>query len=111
MVKSHQSVNWQNYFTHIKSQCPWSYQAYQQGQIDIVPWTGQIHPLAHYQARIYLVDLPNDQLEQLAKDLDHGEDEWLFSYPQYGEWATPVSVLIQQNRARLRELRHKLGQD
>jgi hypothetical protein len=44
----------------------------------------------------------------LAKALDHGEDEWLFSYPKYGEYATPVKVLIQQNRARLSQLRTQL---
>lgn len=108
MVKNHQSVNWYEYFKGIRSECPWSYQAYLHGGIDIQEWTGHTQPLGNYAARMYLVDAPNQQVEQLAESLDHGEDEWLFSYPGYGEFATPVPVLIQQNRATLKQLRQKL---
>jgi hypothetical protein len=44
-----------------------------------------------------------------AQELDHGEYEWLFSYPGYGEFATPVGVLIQQDRKVLNDLRTKHG--
>ncbi len=103
----HQSVDWQEYFKSIRSECPWSYSAYQQGLIDIVYYDGLIWELAHYHARVYIVNAPNLSVEALAKSLDHGHDEWLFSYPGYGPLATPVPILIQQDRAKLRRLREK----
>jgi len=106
-AKSHQSVNWYDYFKSIRSQCPWSYAAYIKGKIDIVDYQNVKIPLGNYSARMYLVDLPNDAVEALALALDHGEDEWLFSYPGYGEYATPVAVLIQQNRKTLENLRQE----
>jgi hypothetical protein len=43
----------------------------------------------------------------MSEELDEGEYEWLFSYPSYGEHATPEMVLIQQSRATLTTLRKK----
>jgi hypothetical protein len=45
-----------------------------------------------------------------AFDYTDTESEWLYSYPGYGEYATPVSVLIQQNRKELTRLRTQLDQ-
>lgn len=104
-AKSHQSVDWLKYFKSIQRECPWSLAAYQQGLIDIVEYTGDILPLGKYSARVYCVDLANDAVEALALALDSGQDEWLFSYPGYGPYATEVSVLIQQNRQQLTKLR------
>jgi hypothetical protein len=106
-AKSHQSVDWRNYFKSIRTECPWSYRADQQGLIDITPWRGVVEPLGTYQARVYLIEASDQEVEALASALDHGEDEWLFSYPGYGEYATPVSVLIQQNRKELNQIRNK----
>lgn len=108
MVKSHQSVNWYDYFKSIRTECPWSYQAYLRGQIEIVAWEGRVEPLGTWLARMYVIEASDQEVEALAESLDHGEDEWLYSYPGYGEYATPVSVLIQQNRATLASLRQKL---
>lgn len=93
----------------IRTECPWSHQAYQQGLIDIRAWNGQVESLGSFQARVYVIDAAEQEIEALAQALDHGEDEWLFSYPSYGDYATPVKVLIQQNRRRLSELREKLN--
>jgi hypothetical protein len=60
---------------------------------------------------MYMVSAPNETVEALAYALDHGEDEWLFSYPGYGDYATPVPVLIQQNRNELNQLRQKLNEE
>lgn len=113
MVKSHPSVDWLTYFKSIRTECPWSLKAYQQGEIEIVGWTdtGVVEPLGQFQARIYTIDLPYDILEALATELDCDdlESEWLFSHPGLGDYATPVAVLIQQDRARLTQLRKQLG--
>ena len=106
-VRNHQSVNWLEYFKSIRVECPWSYAAYLKGSIDIREYTGTVLPLGTYAARVYLVNAPNATVEALAAALDHGEDEWLFSYPGYGEFATPVAVLIQQNRKQLNDLRQQ----
>lgn len=111
LARSHQSVNWLEYFESIKEQCPWSLRAYQQNLIDIVAWTPGtlISSLGAYSARMYILDYSNTVVEAMALELDTQdvECEWLFSYPGYGEYATPVSVLIQQNRQKLKELRSK----
>ena len=107
MVKA-ADVNWYQYFKSIRVECPWSYQAFVKGQIHIVEYTGKILPLGDYQARVYLVNAPEETVEALAAGLDHGEDEWLFSYPGYGPYAAPMPILIQQNREKLRALRENL---
>lgn len=110
VAKSRPSVDWEGYFSLIKKQCPWSYVAWHRGLIDIVEWTGQKIPLGDFQARMYLMDITGQELESLTEELDKGEDEWLFSYPGYGIFATPVPVIIQQNRANLNKLREQLGE-
>ena len=108
-ARNHQSVDWLHYFKSIRTQCPWSYAAYVRGELAITEYTGKILPLGRYAARVYVVDADNQTVEALAQALDHGQDEWLFSYPGYGEFATPVAVLIQQNRSALAELRKSQG--
>ena len=112
MVRNHQSVNWLEYFESIQRECPWSLRAYKQGAIDICSWsdTDTIEPLGQFQARMYIVDYPDTVVEAMALELDSDDQqsEWLFSYPGYGEFATPVKVLIQQNRAELTMIRDKL---
>jgi len=58
-----------------------------------------------------VVDYPDSVVEAMATELDSSdaECEWLYSYPGYGEFATPVKVLIQQNRSTLNNLRSQLG--
>ena len=115
MVKSHQSVNWLEYFESIQRECPWSLRAYKSGAISIEHWrdTDTLEPLGQFQARMYIVDYPNSVVEAMALELDtnDSECEWLFSYPGYGEFATPVSVLIQQDRKTLTALRNQIDKD
>jgi hypothetical protein len=110
-AKSHQSVNWLEYFESIQKECPWSLKAYKAGAISIEHWhaTDRLEPLGKFQARMYIVDYPDSIVEAMATELDCDdlECEWLFSYPGYGEFATPVKVLIQQDRKELNQLRNK----
>ena len=70
-------------------------------------WEGKVLPLGDYKARMYIVDASDKVVEAMAQELDEGEYEWLFSYPSYGEYATPVKVLIQQDRAELTRIRNR----
>ena len=106
--QSLKSVNWQEYFTKIKSQCPWSLAAWHRGSIDIQAWQGQLEPLEGWDARIYITTLNKRRVKKLAHSLDEGVYEILWSHPSYGAHATPVSVLIQQWRAELNAIRQKL---
>lgn len=108
MVKA-VDVNWYDYFKSIRQECPWSYAAYLKGQIDIREYEGVRLPLGNYSARMYIVNAPDATVVALADGLDYDdpECEWLYSYPGYGEFATPVSVLIQQNRKQLNDLRQQ----
>jgi hypothetical protein len=98
---------WADYFYKIREQCPWSLAAWNKGEIDIVAWTGEVLPLAGYQARVYIVQGTDAEVKALAKELDYGECKWLYSFPGYGPFATPDKVLIQQDRAELTRLRNK----
>lgn len=86
--------------------------AYNKGLIDIVQWQGSVEPLNQFAARMYVLNLSDAQVESLCEQLDEADSvcEWLYSYPGYGDYATPVSVLIQQNRADLTALRAQLHQ-
>ena len=110
-AKSHQSVNWYDYFKSIREECPWSYAAYLKGKIDIVEYEGVRLPLGDYSARMYLITAPDSTVTAIANGLDYDDQEceWLYSYPGYGDYATPVKVLIQQNRKELTKLRSQLG--
>jgi hypothetical protein len=112
-VVNHQSVDWLEYFKSIRSECPWSYSAWTKGLIDIVEYSGSSIPLGHYQARMYIVCAPEATVTAIAEGFNYTdtECEWLWSYPGYGDYATPVSVLIQQNRQELKRLRSGLNQD
>ena len=110
-VVSHQSVDWTAYFESIREECPWSYAAYIKGLINIVDYEGVRLPLGDYHARMYILQAPDATVVSIASafDYDDQECEWLYSYPGYGEFATPVKVLIQQNRQQLKNLRSQLG--
>ncbi len=114
-ARSHQSVNWLEYFESIQRECPWSLAAYKRDLIDIVDWVPgkPIAGLGQYSARMYVMDYPDNIIEAMATELDTQDVlcEWLFSYPGYGEFATPVKVLIQQNRKELNTIRSKLAED
>lgn len=105
-------VNWLEYFESIQQECPWSLAAYLKGKIDVVEWQPgvAIAGLGAYSARMYIMDHPDNIVEAMAKELDTQDVacEWLYSYPGYGEYATPVSVLIQQDRRKLNQLRSQL---
>jgi hypothetical protein len=115
VVRNHQSVDWLAYFESIQTECPWSLTAYKRGQIDIQYWADSdtLEPLGQFHARMYILELPDNIVEAMAEELDCNdqESEWLFSYPGYGLYATPVKVLIQQNRQQLNTIRNKLGAD
>jgi hypothetical protein len=106
-AKSHQSVNWYDYFKSIRKECPWSYAAYLKGKIDIKEYEGVRLPLDDYSARMYIINAPDATVVAIAEGLDYEdkEYEWLYSYPGYGDYATPVSVLIQQNKEELNQIR------
>ena len=110
--QNHQDVDWLAYFESIQHECPWSLKAYKQGAIAIDYWedTATLEPLGKLKARMYIVDYPDSIVEAMATELDlkDVDCEWLFSYPGYGAYATPVKILIQQNRKELNDLRSKL---
>ena len=107
---NHPSVDWTEYFKSIRTECPWSYAAWLKDQIDIVFYAAERLPLGNFQARIYVINAPTETVEAIAGSFNASdtESEWLFSYPGYGLWATPVPVLIQQNRNQLQRLREQI---
>ena len=108
MVKA-ADVDWGKYFLSIQKECPWSIVAWTKGKIDIAQWSGKVLDLGDYRARVYVVkNINKRRLKKIAKLLDQGSCEWLWSYPGCGSFATPVPVLIQQNRQELNDIRKRL---
>ena len=108
-ARSRQNVDWYSYFKSIREECPWSYAAYIKGKIDIIEYTGVRYTLGRYQARMYILNAPDETVAALAAGLDYDdkEYEWLYSHPGFGPYATPVSVLIQQDRKQLNQIREQ----
>lgn len=105
------AVNWSEYFYSIKQQCPWSYSAWQQGRILVRAW-GRPEPLGDYSAIVYICKLNRRRLKKLCNKLNADPDyEWLWSHPNYGPYATPIPVLIQQSRQELARIRASLAKD
>lgn len=105
------SVDWSEYYDHIQDQCPWSQAAYRRGLIWQGSWRGHPEPLEPFLARVYVVKNTRARLlKRLAQELDQQDSqcEWLWSYPGRGQYATPVPVLIQQDRAKLDQIRSSL---
>lgn len=105
-------ADWQGYFDHIKSVCPWSYNAWRKGLIEITDYGRGIQPLGDLQARVYTVDLNPRRLKKLSEHLDQHDEiyEWLWSHPQGGGLnSTPLPCLIQQDRKYLNDIRNKIN--
>ena len=102
------AVNWEEYFYSIKKQCPWSWAAWQQGQI-LVRRQGQPQALGEYQAIVYVSNLNRRRLKKLCAKLNTSKEcEWLWSHPSYGAYGTPKPCLIQQDRSVLDEIRARI---
>jgi hypothetical protein len=110
VVRKSQEVNWEEYFQHIKPVCPWSGAAHKKGEIKIIQWPGEIEPLGNNQAIVYICPNYNRRrLKKLHKKIDNGDYEWLWSEPTNGPNASPVPVLIQQDKRKLFDLRFDTG--
>jgi len=103
--------DWSQYFEQIKTVCPWSWRAWQEGQILITKYRKGFRPLAEYQAIIYITDRKPRLTKKFAKKLQQAYPryEFLVSDQSYGPNGTPTSVIIQQDMQILHDLRHKLG--
>lgn len=103
------AVNWEEYFYSIKKQCPWSWAAWQQGEI-LVRRLGEPQDLGEYSAIVYVSNLNRRRLKKLCAKLNTSKEcEWLWSHPTYGPYATPLPCLIQQDRRVLDEIRAKIS--
>jgi hypothetical protein len=110
-VDAENNILWADYFAQINTVCPWSLSYYRKNGIDIVEGLDP-QPLGDLAARIYLV--PRMKIRLLKKragslQRTRPEELWFFSYPGYGENATPVRCLIQQDRNRLETIRNNLN--
>ena len=105
-------VNWCEYFQQIQGVCPWSYSAWKNIRIDIVVWQGTVEPLDAHDARVYVhINASPRLLNKWADKLNaqHTEYEFLWSHPKYKGDSAPLPCLIQQDRAVLKQLRHKFN--
>lgn len=59
---------------------------------------------------MYVIHAPDATVTAIADGFNYTdtECEWLYSYPGYGDYATPVPVLIQQNRSTLTTIRDQM---
>ena len=93
-------VNWTEYFTSIKSVCPWSRAYWSKQKIDIVDWTGTVYPLQGFVARVYKApQLTARQLYNTMRKFNklYDDEEWLYSHSKFKGHSTQIPVLIQQD--------------
>lgn len=70
---------------------------------------GKPQQLGAYSAIVYVSTLNRRRLKKLCDKLNTSREcEWLWSYPNYGPYATEVPCLIQQNRRVLDQIRAKI---
>ena len=106
-----ESVNWKAYFEKISDACPWSLEAYNNDEIQFFQEINTIRSLENNKANLYILsNFSIDDIYELAEELDdlYDEYEFLWSHPDFtkgGNRATPVPVLIQQDRKLLEYLR------
>ena len=106
-----ESVNWKAYFENISDACPWSLEAYKNDEIQFFEGDVAIRGLGKGKANLYILpDIDVDHIYELAEQLDelYFQYEFLWSHPDYtkgGNRATPVPVIIQQDKAELEYLR------
>ena len=101
-------VNWTAYFESIKKVCPWSNQAWRNGEINITNWQSNIIDLGSYNARLYTTTRHNPrQLKKMTDrfNRERQHEEWLWSHPDFGYNSTEVAVFIQQDRQLLERAR------
>jgi hypothetical protein len=115
-------VNWQEYYAHIKSVCPWSYKAYMND--NILVWenatsntwqtVSAVFDSTNFEAIVYRFDNHSpEQLDALVSVMSdrRPNSEFLWSHPDADSGddnSTPVPVIIQQNKEALNDLREKL---
>ena len=110
---------WPKYFQSIQDVCPWSYEAYKQGKLDIrdfdidaiihtdVDWTGEWNAVI-WQHCPY----PVDDMEKVVDDLNSESKKciYFFSHPTYTKGRnkqTLVPVIIQQDKKQLADARQQ----
>ena len=105
------NVNWKAYFEKISDACPWSLEAYNNDEIQFFEGDVAVRSLGKGKANLYILpDIDVDHIYELAEQLDelYYQYEFLWSHPDYtkgGNRATPVPVIIQQDKAELEYLR------
>ena len=110
---------WLKYFHSIRHVCPWSYKSYLEGKIKIIPFDRELLKLAEANwsletsdALVYVVD--DLTLNEIDEFVAHRNDcqekcEYLWSHPTFTKGSNnqaPYPIIIQQDRARLMELRY-----
>ena len=63
------------------------------------------------EAFVFIMDKTSDQLDEICLKYEklYKHVEWLWSHPENGEDSTPKPVIILQSKARLQQLREKVG--
>tara|TARA_X000001382_G_scaffold122171_1_gene104947 strand:- start:479 stop:811 length:333 start_codon:yes stop_codon:yes gene_type:complete len=102
-------ILWSAYFKKIQPVCPWSWDHWCQGLIDITE-DPEYKQLGKYTARVCIRKDHRPSFLEYEADFYNNlfeDEEWLWSHPDYGRYSTPVPVVIQQNRAILEQARNK----
>ena len=119
-------VNWLAHYESIRNVCPWAYRAFVSGKIITIPYTdgtfatfaalfGSCKDDKGVETDCFVYVCEDKSAEWLSAKVDemdakYPDQEWLYSTPEDDDGnATPVPCLIQQRKAKLAELRQKIG--
>ena len=121
-------TNWLAHYEKIRSVCPWSYRAFVTGKIITIPYADNTFKTfacvfdackddKGVETDCFVYVCEDKSVEWLSAKVDEMDalypaQEWLYSSPEDDDGSdtcTPVPVLIQQRKAKLTELRNKIG--
>lgn len=114
------NIDWVWYFRKISKVCPWAYKSYFSGTTKFEEYDSDILELNDlnwssntWEVIVYLVGdtLSLDELDHKVKKLNKRKSqcEYFWSHPSFskgGNNQTPTAAIIQQDRARLEEIRN-----
>lgn len=115
MERKNQEVDWFQYLNSIRAVCPHSIESFQRDRIKLVPFlniftsSNWIDDVDEFDALLFIGDntVSLGLLKKLVDylDIQYPSHEFFYSYPDEGEYSTPVPCLIAQNRATLNRAR------
>ena len=120
VLKLSSDTSWAaDYFAKIKGICPWSFRAHMKDNILFIEGGSDkcfgtyanIYKASTKEAFVFIMDKTSEELDAICQKYEkiYKHVEFLWSHPEQEGDSTPKPVIIIQEKARLQQLREKVG--